>query len=110
MGEGIANPEGLRRDNDLQLPAVLFSILDKSKGNEEKGKRRVGGEEGDIRKEEENKWRKKGVKSQRSSEEGGGDKEGEELAEERRYNFIHLIPSEQKLLLPGLHLVLRAPR
>ncbi len=28
--KGIANPEGLRRDNDLQLPAVLFSILDKT--------------------------------------------------------------------------------
>lgn len=34
--KGIANAEGQRRDNDLQLPAVLFSILDKSKGNEVK--------------------------------------------------------------------------
>lgn len=41
------NPEGPRRDNDLQLPAVLFSILDKSKGrNEGKEEGGVGGEEG----------------------------------------------------------------
>lgn len=48
--KGSANPEGLRKDNDLQLPAILFSILDKSKwrnkGKEEKkeggGERRRG--------------------------------------------------------------------
>lgn len=47
----IVNPEGLRRDNDLQLPAVLFSILDKSKGrNEGKEEGGVGGrgEEGET--------------------------------------------------------------
>lgn len=49
MARGIANPEGPRRDNDLQLPAVLFSILDKSKGNEEKKEEGVGGEEGGCR-------------------------------------------------------------
>lgn len=37
LQQNVANPEGLRRDNDLQLPDVLFSILDKRKGNEEKG-------------------------------------------------------------------------
>lgn len=43
----IVNPEGLRRDNDLQLPAVLFSILDKSKGrNEGKEEGGVGGRGG----------------------------------------------------------------
>lgn len=47
--KGIANPEGQRRDNDLQLPAVLFSILDKSKGNEEKEEEEgVGRERGSM--------------------------------------------------------------
>lgn len=30
------NPEGRRRDNDLQLPAGPFADSDPSKGNEEK--------------------------------------------------------------------------
>lgn len=34
-GRCVANPEGLKRDSDLQLPAVLF-ILDKSKDREER--------------------------------------------------------------------------
>lgn len=38
-----------RGDNDLQLPAVLFSILDKSKGNEEKEEEEgVGRERGSM--------------------------------------------------------------
>lgn len=42
LQRNVANPEGLRRDNDLQLPDVLFSILDKRKGNEEKEERGKG--------------------------------------------------------------------
>lgn len=69
----IVNPEGLRRDNDLQLPAVLFSILDKSKGRNE-GKEGGVGRRGEERRGK-HKWEQNGVDSHRSCEEGWRDKE-----------------------------------
>lgn len=71
--------------------------------------------QGDIR-EEERRKKKTNVERRGSNHSGAArkerrrrrDKEKENLAEDRRYNFIHLIPLEQTLLLPGLHLVLRA--
>lgn len=72
MARAIANPECPRRDNDLQLPTVLFSILDKSKGK----KKGLGGEEGGCREEilekaerENTNVERTGSKQNRSSEE-----------------------------------------
>lgn len=59
---------------------------------------------------EKHKWGKKGVESDRSSgeERRRGEDRKRNPAEDGRSNFIHLIPLEQTLLLPGLQLVLGA--
>lgn len=90
----IANPEGLRRDNDLQLPAVLFSILDKSKGNEEEGEEEegLGGcRGGDIR---------GGERKTHTNGERRRSKDGEEIKRRNRSPSIH--PSGADSSSPGL--------
>lgn len=116
--KGIANPEGLRRDNDLQLPAVLFSILDKSTGRNEEKEEEKGWEErredveGDIREEQKGKKNTNGGRAESNhtgavrKERRRGDKRRNRAGAEDRCNFIHCSPLEGTPLLPGITLLL----